>query len=213
MSAPTIPARTALPVLASTLAFTVLTAGYVGVNSGVPHPDTTSASVLAYDTAHRGLLELGAMLLLASASALTVAATLIYRAVSARMPGVPPIAMAGGLLAAGGLTASAVFTWAGSRLPGTASPDLARVVAGLGFVSGGCAYAVGFGLFVLGVAVPALLGRVLPRPLAWTGLLIAAAAALSAIGLIVPGLLFLLPVVRFGGLLWLLATAIVLYRR
>lgn len=61
--------------------------------------------------------------------------------------------------------------------------------------------------------MPALLGGLLPRALGWFGLLIAAAGALSALGLIAPGLQFLFPVVRFGGLLWLLITAIVLYRR
>jgi hypothetical protein len=63
------------------------------------------------------------------------------------------------------------------------------------------------------VAIPALLGRLLPRALTWFGLFIAAAGVLSALGLIAPGLQFLFPVVRFGGLLWLLVTAIMLYRR
>ncbi|MGF6881421.1 uncharacterized membrane protein YidH (DUF202 family) [Nocardia sp. GAS34] len=215
MSAPTTTrtTRTALPVLAATLAFAAFTVAYVAVNSGVPHPDATGSAVLAYNIAHRTLLEVGATLLLISAAPLAVTATLLYRAVSARMRGVPPIAMAGGLLASGALVVSALFTWAGARLTGTASPDLARAVADLGFVSGGAAYAAGVGLLVLGVAVPALLGRLLPRALAWSGLVIAAAGALSALGLIVPALQFLFPIVRFGGLLWLLITAIVLYRR
>jgi len=205
--------RTALPVLAATLAFTAFTVAYVAVNAGVPHPGADGASVLAYDTIHRGQLELGAMLLLASAVPLVVVATLLHRALVARLRGVPAIVLGGGLLAAGALTASALFQWAGARLGTEAAPDLARLVADLGFVSGGSAYVAGFGLLVLGMAVPALLGRMLPRVLVWFGLVIAAISVLATVGMIAPGLLVLLPVVRFGGLLWLLITAIVLYRR
>lgn len=130
--------RTRLPVLAATLAFAAFTVAYVAVNSGVPHPDAAGSAVLAYDTAHRTLIEVGAMLLLLSAAPLAVTAALLYRALAARMRGVPPIVMAGGLLASGALVVSALFGWAGARLTDTASPDLARVVADLGFVSGAC---------------------------------------------------------------------------
>ncbi|RDI50590.1 hypothetical protein [Nocardia mexicana] len=200
-------------VLAPTLAFAAFTVAYAAVNSGVPHPDASASEVLAYDTTHSGSLELGAMLMLCSAPVLAVTAIFALRLLRGRRAEVPDVAVAGGLLGAGALTASAVFAWVAAQLKDGASPELARAVADMSFVTGGPAYAVGFGLLAAGIAVPALLGGLLPRSLAWIGVVIAIAGAVSTIGLLVPGLLILLPLVRFGGLLWLVATAIVLSRR
>lgn len=210
MTTSTITARRDLPLLISALTFAALTVAYVAVNAGVPRPDATGAEVLAYGTNHSGALELGALLMLCAAPVLSVTGALMYRLSRHRTGSVPGIAAAGGLLGAGALTASAVFAWAGAQLAPTASPDLARSIADMGFVTGGPAYAVGFGLLAAGIAT---LGQPMPRPLAWIGLAIAAAAALSTIGLAVPGFLYLLPLVRFGGLLWLLVTAVMLSRR
>jgi hypothetical protein len=59
------------------------------------------------------------------------------------------------------------------------------------------------GLLVAGVAVPALLLRLLPRSLAVIGLGIAVVAELSTLSLIWPDLSVLLPLARFPGLVWL----------
>ncbi|MEV6100888.1 DUF4386 domain-containing protein [Nocardia sp. NPDC051981] len=195
-------------VLAPVAAFAALTIGYVATNARTPHPDASGADVLAYTTAHAGLIDAGALLLVLSAAALAIAAGLIQRVLRG-----PSIATIGGALAAGELTFSALFSWAGGRLNDAAAPELARAIADLGFLSGGPAYAAGFGLLAVGIAIPALLERKLPTWLIWCGLAVAAAAALSTLALIVSGFTFLLPVVRFGGLLWLIAVAVVLSRR
>jgi hypothetical protein len=202
-----------MPLLASTLAFTGFTAAYVAVNAGMPHPDAGAPAVLAYDLTHAGLLQAGAALMLVAAVPLAVTGALAYLLLRARLGQVPAVAPMGGLLAAGALTSSAVFGWVSGRFGETAAPSLARAAADLGFASGGPAYAAGFGLLVIGIAVPGLLGRLLPRWLAVIGLVIGVASALAAVALAVPGLQVLIPVVRFGGLLWLVAAVAVLIRR
>jgi hypothetical protein len=51
---------------------------------------------------------------------------------------------------------------------------------------------------------------VLPRAWAWAGLVIAALGMLSLLSLLTPALYPLLPVGRFGGLIWLVAASILL---
>ena len=64
-----------------------------------------------------------------------------------------------------------------------------------------------FGLLIAGCAVVGGLQRFLPRWLMWTGLVLSAAAELSVFALIWEPAVFLLPVARFLGLLWMLAMA------
>ncbi|GAB2544921.1 DUF4386 domain-containing protein [Nocardia heshunensis] len=200
--------RTNLAVLAPAAAFAALTIAYVAANARTPHPDASGVDVLAYTTAHTGLIHVGALLLMLSAAPLVIVTGIIQNVLRG-----PSILTIGGALAAGGLTFSAVFGWAGSRLNGSAAPDLARTLADLGYLSGGPAFAGGFGLLAIGIAIPALLERKLPGWLIWCGLGIAVVAALSTLALVAAPFGFLLPVVRFGGLLWLVAVAVILSRR
>ena len=67
-----------------------------------------------------------------------------------------------------------------------------------------------FALLVLGIAVPALVLRLLPRWLGIAGLVIAAFGVVALVSLAVPVLGPALPVVRFGGLLWLVTASVLL---
>ncbi|MFE3190692.1 DUF4386 domain-containing protein [Nocardia sp. NPDC059240] len=200
--------RTDLTVLAPAAAFAALSIAYVAANARTPHPDASGVDVLAYTTAHTGLIDTGALLLMLSAAPLVILTGLIQRLLSG-----PSILTIGGALAAGGLTFSALFSWTGARLNASAAPDLARTIADLGYMSGGPAFAAGFGLLIVGIVIPALLQRKLPIWLIGIGLAIALAAALSTFALVASGFGYLLPVVRFGGLLWLVAVAVILSRR
>ncbi|MET9489599.1 DUF4386 domain-containing protein [Nocardia sp. NPDC006630] len=195
-------------VLAPVLAFAGFTIAYVATNAGVPHPDASGADVLAYTTSHTDLINAGAVLMLLSATPLAIAGALLQRTLRA-----PAIAVVGAGLAAAALTLSALFAWAGGHLAGSSTPELARTIADMGYLTGGPAYSAGFGLLIIGISIPALLNRALPPVLVWIGFAIAAAAALSTLALIASGFGYLLPVVRFGGLLWLIATGVVLSRR
>lgn len=202
------------PLLAPVLAYAVLTVAYVVVNRSTPHPDASGLEVLHYTQAHDTAIKLGAFLLFASAVPLALSAAVLYRrlrALGITAPG-SAITLVGGVLAAGALTASAMFTWSGGRLPADAGPALARALADLSFLSGGPAYAVMFALLIAGISVTGLLAGLLPRAVTWTGLVLAAAGMLSTLTLLASGFSYLLPVVRFGGTVWLVFVAALLPR-
>ncbi|MBL7493036.1 DUF4386 domain-containing protein [Frankia sp. AgB1.9] len=202
------------PLLAPVLAFTGLTIAYVVANRSTPHPDASGLEVLHYAGLHGTTIKVGAFLLFASAVPLAVTAAVLYRrlrALGITAPG-SAITLVGGVLASCTLTLSALFGWAGGRLPATADPALARALADLGFLAGGPGYAVMFALLIAGVSVTGLLAGLLPRAATWIGLLLAAVGMVSSLTLLGSGFGYLLPAVRFGGLIWLVAAAALLPR-
>lgn len=120
------------------------------------------------------------------------------------------IALAGGILAAGALGLAGLLLWSLSRPEVTVNEPLTRGLYYLVFLTGGTGHVVMLGLLVAGIAVPSLIVGLLPRPLAWTGLVIAAVAELTTLVLIWPGLNPLLPVGRFSGLVWLIVAGVML---
>ncbi|MEO3863710.1 hypothetical protein [Acrocarpospora sp. B8E8] len=71
-------------------------------------------------------------------------------------------------------------------------------------------YVVGLGLLVAGLAVPALILKLVPAWLAWTGLVTAALSELSFVSMVVEPLQVLLPIGRFGGAIWLIIVGFLL---
>ena len=65
-------------------------------------------------------------------------------------------------------------------------------------------------LLIAGVAVPSLILRLTPRPLAWGGLVIAAIGMLSTLTLLTSALDVTLPIARFGGLIFIVAVSALL---
>lgn len=126
-----------------------------------------------------------------------------------RVPG-PAIGFYGGITASVFLMFSALLGWVLSRPEITTDMTLTHALSFLAFITGGVAYVVGLGLLVAGIAVPALILRLVPRGLAWTGLVIAALSELSFLSLAIEPLQVLLPLGRFGGLLWLIAVGFLL---
>jgi len=120
--------------------------------------------------------------------------------------------VAGALLAATALAASALFSWTATQTAELGDPALARALTTLSFATGGIGFVAPFGLLIAGIAVPALIGRLLPRALAWAGLVVAVLAMLTTFALISDVLYPLLPIGRFGGVLFLIATAALLPR-
>ena len=90
------------------------------------------------------------------------------------------------------------------------SPEVLRALTTLAFAAGGPGFVPFFALLVAGVAVPGLLLGALPRVWAWVGLVIAAVGMLGFLSLLTPALYPLLPVTRFGGLIWLVAASVLL---
>ncbi|WP_437963863.1 hypothetical protein WMF04_29560 [Sorangium sp. So ce260] len=124
----------------------------------------------------------------------------------------PSIAWFGGLMASAAMALSALFQWSLAQ-PGIA--DDAALVRGLHFMIfaiGGPGYTVPLGLLLAGICVPALVMRLLPRWLAVSGLVLGAIGQLSALSLLVPGALFLIPLTRFPGFVWLIVAGFKLPR-
>jgi hypothetical protein len=120
------------------------------------------------------------------------------------------IALAGGLLASAGLALSGLTAWILSRPEVTSDPALVRALYYLTFLTGGPWHVVTLGLLIAGIAVPGLIVGLLPRPVAWAGLVIAVLAELTTLVLIWQALSPLLPLARFAGLIWLIVAGAVL---
>jgi hypothetical protein len=95
-------------------------------------------------------------------------------------------------------------------VPGPGAAGAVVALEQLAFAAGGPGFVVACGLLIAGVAVPTLLGRLLPRPLAVIGLLLAGTAVVAVLSLVLTPLQVLLPVVCFGGLVWLVWVSAVL---
>ncbi|MFF5211210.1 hypothetical protein [Streptosporangium sp. NPDC000396] len=199
--------------------FTVLFIGGIAVSTAMagetfPSPFGPSAGILAYFHDHQDAVRVSAFLQFAASVPMSIyAATASARLhnLGIRAPGAT-IALAGGLLASAMLALSALFSWVLSRPEVLAEPALVRGLQDLAFATGGTGHVVFLGLLVAGIAVPGLLAGLLPRPLAFTGLAIAAVAELSTLALLVSDTAILLPVARFTALAWLITTGFLLPR-
>jgi hypothetical protein len=200
------------PLLAPALAYGALTIAAVVLTATVPHPSASAASVLVYDRAHHTALQVAGFLISGASVPLAIWTATAYRrlrTLGVTAPGAV-IALTGGLLAAASLSLSGLITWTSSQVAAAAGPGLARALAELSFATGGAGFVVPFALLLAGVCVPALILRLTPRPWAWFGLAVAVAAVLSTFTLLTATVDVLLPIGRFGGLVWLIGTSVLL---
>lgn len=122
------------------------------------------------------------------------------------------IALFGGLAASFDMALSSMVQWTVAQ-PGIAdNADLTRALYFLLFAAGGPGYSVPLGLLIAGIGVTAGFMRLLPRWLAVSGVLLGVIGELSSLSLVVPGALFLIPLTRFPGFLWLIAAGFTLPR-
>ena len=120
------------------------------------------------------------------------------------------IALAGGSVAAALLATSGLISLALTGSHGADNLALLQFGQRLSTALGGTGFALFTGLLIAGIAVTGLLGRLLPAPLAVTGLALALVCELAVLTTLTSSLDFLLPVARFGGLFWLVAAALTL---
>ena len=83
----------------------------------------------------------------------------------------------------------------------------------LGFALGGPGFSVPMGLFLAGVSVTSGFMRLLPRWLVIFGVVLAFAGELSLFHLAFPKLIFLIPLTRFPGFIWVIATGFLLAKK
>lgn len=180
-----------------------------------PSPFGDPAASLTYFREQPDAVRTASVLLFGSSVPLLVYAATVsvrLRQLGMTAPG-SAIALAGGVLAAGALASSGLLQWTLASPEVRGSEPVVRALQDLTFLSGGPAHVVFLGLLIAGIAIPGLVLGLLPRPLAWAGLVIAGLAELSFLTLAWPPLGLLIPLARFPGLLWLVAVGFVLPHR
>jgi hypothetical protein len=203
------------PLLGPALAYGALTIAAAATYASGPRPDAPADDVLRYAQGHTGLLHVVACLVFGAALPLAIWTATAHRRLrrsGVSAPGVD-IAFAGGILAAASLSLSGLVTWVVADAAHSLDASVARALTHLAFAAGAAGFVVPFSLLVAGVAVPGLLLGLTPRPLAWTGLVLAAVGVISTLTLLTSALDPTLPIVRFGGLVWLIAVSVLLRSR
>jgi hypothetical protein len=120
------------------------------------------------------------------------------------------IAFFGGLATALNMMASSSVLWTMSY-PGIAQePALLQALYRLTFALGGPGFSVPFGLLIAGVSVTAGFNKLLPKWIVMLGLVVAVMGELSWLDILFPKMLFLIPLTRFPGFVWLIAAGFVL---
>ena len=114
------------------------------------------------------------------------------------------IALFGGFLTAFNVALTALIMWV-MAWPGiAASENIIRALYYIAFATGGVGYTVPLGLLIAGIVVPSWFMKTLPTWLCVSGIIIAIIGEASAFYLIYSKFLFLIPLTRFPGFIWLI---------
>jgi hypothetical protein len=122
------------------------------------------------------------------------------------------IALFGGFLCVFNSIAAAFATWTLIRPAVAANPPILVALNYLSYAFGGPGFSIPMGLLIAGVSVSAGLNKLIPKWIMILGLFLAACGELSVFHLISPALLFLIPLTRFPGFIWIIAVAFTLPR-
>jgi hypothetical protein len=206
------PPLAALALISAILVGVGVGAGWVMAGRLEPSPFASPQTITAFFRHHRDAVQATAFFHFASAVPLAIYAATVHarlRNLGVRAPGAS-IALAGGLLAAGMWMLSACFGWVLARSEVAGRPSLVWSFHDAGFITGGPAHIVFFGLLIAGISVPALFAQLLPRSLGLAGLVIAVLAELSTLVLVTEWATWLLVIVRGAGLAWLIVAGALL---
>jgi hypothetical protein len=180
--------------------------------SRLPGPWEPQQVIATYFQGHASALRLCAFFQFGSAIPLgiftaTVASRLRFLGVRAAGP---IIALFGGVGASFAIIASALLLWV-MTVPGIAQDEpVILSLYYLAFASGGVGFAALSGLLFAGVSVTSAFTGLLPRWLVIFGLFLAVAGELSTLTILLPQTVFLIPLTRFPGFAWLIATGFTL---
>jgi hypothetical protein len=123
------------------------------------------------------------------------------------------IALLGGFLVVFDAMVGAMATWTMIH-PGVAVyPGVLLALYYFAYGLGGPGFSIPMGLLIAGVSVTAAFLRVLPKWVIILGLFLAAVGELSWLHLVFPKLLFLVPLTRFPGFIWIIAVGFLLPNR
>lgn len=122
------------------------------------------------------------------------------------------IALFGGFASVFSSIASSMALWTLTR-PGIAhDPTLTCALYYLVFGLGGVGFSTPLGLLMAGISIPAGFLRLLPKWIVVSGIALGAIGVLSTVDIVWPQALFLIPLTRFPGFLWLIAAGFALPR-
>jgi hypothetical protein len=207
------------PLAVPALAFLVLFAasGLAGplIGSGtVPSPSSHAGVVERYFAANHTATGVGAAFLLAAATALVFFSAIVWSRLTFLAPNVPGPAIAGfgGLSAAALLAVGGSEQWLLSRPAVTSQPGLVRMLDDAVFVTAGPAHTGALAMLMLGVAVTTWFVRRTPPWLSMLGVLLAVVDIASTLSLLTSTLTPLIPIGRFGSMLWIVAISVALPR-
>lgn len=123
------------------------------------------------------------------------------------------IALFGGFLTAANIMATACFLWAMTYGEVSHNPSLVQAFYRVSFGLGGPGYSVCFGILAAGVSITAGFYRLLPRWLVIMGVVVAVVGELSWFSILNLKLVPLIPLTRFPGFIWIVATGFTLPRQ
>ena len=169
----------------------------------VPYFQTHHAQVLACL-----FLQFGAIICLGLFSAV---ATGQLRFLGVRSAG-PWIALFGGFMVAFDGVVAGFSMWALIHPAVLQAPSIVTALYYLAYAFGGPGFSIPMGLLIAGISIPALLYKLLPRWICILGIALAVVGELSWFYLISPAMLFLTPLIRFPGFIWIIAAAFALPR-
>jgi len=124
----------------------------------------------------------------------------------------PWIALFGGFLTVFNGLAASLAVWTMIHPSVVQAPSVLLGLYYLSYAFGGPGFSVPMGLFMAGVSVPSAFMKLLPKWVIVLGMILAVAGELSWFHLVSPKALFLIPLVRFPGFIWLIATGFMLPR-
>ena len=177
-----------------------------------PGPWEPAAVIVAYFHTHPMnvlicvFLQIGALIPLGIFTA-TVVSRLRFLGIKAAGPN---IALFGGFLTVFDGFAAGFTVWAMIHPGITQDAIVTTALYYLSYAFGGPGFSVPMGLLMAGVCIPAYFAKLLPRWIVVLGLLLAVAGELSWFNLVFPQALFLIPLVRFVGFVWLIAAGFML---
>lgn len=120
------------------------------------------------------------------------------------------IVLFGGFATALNMMASSAVLWA-MAFPEIADDlPLVHALYRLLFVLGGVGFSVPLGLLIAGISLTSLAKGLLPKWIVFSGLFLAIVGELSWLDLLFPQALFLIPLTRFPGFVWLIIVGFVL---
>jgi hypothetical protein len=123
------------------------------------------------------------------------------------------IALFGGFATAFSMVVSAFTLWTLAHHGVAQNTAVTEAFYYFGFAFGGPGYSAPLGLLMAGISIPAMFTKLLPKWVTVLGIVLGVIGELGCLNLLLPKALFLIPLTRFPGFVWLIAAGFSLPRR